>query len=78
MEFIFIIKLSQMVLTEKDSEITEIETASSGEVARLRATLEEINTCLVQSYGICCMTCWVSTRFPIVEQNLFTYLLLCK
>jgi hypothetical protein len=47
MEFIFIIKLSQVVLTEKDSEITEIETASSGEVARLRATLEEINNCLV-------------------------------
>ncbi|CAM0905825.1 unnamed protein product [Alopecurus aequalis] len=31
----------QMVLAEKDSEITEIETASTGEAARLKATLEE-------------------------------------
>ncbi|PNT75145.1 hypothetical protein BRADI_1g28167v3 [Brachypodium distachyon] len=32
----------QMLLTEKDSEITEIEAASTGEAARLRATLEEV------------------------------------
>ncbi|KAM0891377.1 hypothetical protein ACQ4PT_026449 [Festuca glaucescens] len=32
----------QMVLAEKDSEITEIEAASTGEAARLKATLEEI------------------------------------
>ncbi|KAM0900771.1 hypothetical protein ACQ4PT_020421 [Festuca glaucescens] len=32
----------QMVLAEKDSEITEIEAASTGETARLKATLEEI------------------------------------
>jgi hypothetical protein len=31
-----------MVLAEKDSEITEIEAASTGEAARLKATLEEI------------------------------------
>ncbi|CAN6168041.1 unnamed protein product [Urochloa humidicola] len=32
----------QAVLTEKDSEIAEIEAASTGEAARLRATLEEV------------------------------------
>lgn len=32
----------QMVLAEKDTEITEIEAASTGEAARLKATLEEI------------------------------------
>uniref|UniRef100_A0A453BIA2 GRIP domain-containing protein n=1 Tax=Aegilops tauschii subsp. strangulata TaxID=200361 RepID=A0A453BIA2_AEGTS len=32
----------QMVLAEKDSEITGIEAASTGEAARLKATLEEI------------------------------------
>jgi hypothetical protein len=31
-----------MVLAEKDTEITEIEAASTGEAARLKATLEEI------------------------------------
>ncbi|XP_066390763.1 protein GRIP-like isoform X3 [Miscanthus floridulus] len=32
----------QVVLTEKDSEIAEIEAASTGEAARLRAALEEV------------------------------------
>ncbi|KAK3126999.1 hypothetical protein QOZ80_7AG0566730 [Eleusine coracana subsp. coracana] len=32
----------QVVLTEKDSEIAEIEAASTGEAARLRASLEEV------------------------------------
>ncbi|KAG2645289.1 protein GRIP-like isoform X1 [Panicum virgatum] len=32
----------QAVLTEKDSEIAEIEAASTGEAARLRASLEEV------------------------------------
>ena len=31
-----------MVLTEKDSKIAEIEAASTGEAARLRAALEEV------------------------------------
>lgn len=37
-----IIILLQVVLTEKDSEIAEIEAASTGEAARLRAALEEV------------------------------------
>jgi hypothetical protein len=31
-----------VVLTEKDSEIAEIEAASTGEAVRLRASLEEV------------------------------------
>ena len=42
LEFLHIIILSQAVLTEKDSEIAEIEAASTGEAARLRASLEEV------------------------------------
>jgi len=37
----------QVVLTEKDSEIAEIEAASTGEAARLRAALEEMKGELV-------------------------------
>ena len=37
-----IIILLQVVLTEKDSKIAEIEAASTGEAARLRAALEEV------------------------------------
>jgi hypothetical protein len=34
--------ISQVVLTEKDSEKAKIEAASTGEEARLRASLEEV------------------------------------
>lgn len=41
-DFFHMIILFQAVLTEKDLEIAEIEAASTGEAARLRATLEEV------------------------------------
>ena len=59
-----------MVLAEKDSEITEIETAATGEAARLKATLEEIKGELAHLKGQHVCHPIVCQLFPFVVINM--------
>ena len=63
-----------MLLTEKDSEITEIETASTGEAARLKATLEEIKGELAHLKGQHVCHPVVCQLFPFVDIYMHTKL----